>query len=106
MKPYKERLADAQRIYAEGLRRVATLPMPEGQKFAPGTRVRIADDLGEHMRHFHGAGKLATVEYTHAHAYGGKSVDSYSLNVDGIGSNAWYYESQLTPCESDEQTKK
>ena len=94
MMPYVEK---AKRDpYQEGLDRVASTPMPEEQKFPIGARVKIADDLGPMMAHFRGHGKEATVEYTHAHAYGGSSVKSYSLNVDGVGINAWYEEHQLT----------
>ena len=84
--------------YQEGLDRVATTPMPEEQKFPIGARVKIADDLGPQMSHFPGKGKSATVEYAYAHAYGG-SAKSYSLNIDGEGSAAWYEESQLTLIE-------
>ena len=80
--------------YQEGLDRVATTPQPKEQKFPIGTKVRIADDLGQFMSHFT-KGVNATVEYTHAHAYGG-SAKSYSLNIDGKGSTAWYEEHQLT----------
>jgi hypothetical protein len=80
--------------YQEGLDRVATTPQPKEQKFPIGARVRIADDLGQYMSHFI-KGCDATVEYTHAHAYGG-SAKSYSLNIDGVGSTAWYEEHQLT----------
>ena len=88
---YAER---AKGYYKQGLANVANNPMPEGQKFPVGARVRIVKDLGEYMPHFP-SDSLATVEYTYAHAYGGKDVKSYSLIVDGIGSVAWYYEHQL-----------
>lgn len=62
---YKDRLAHAQEIYKAGLQRVQTTPPPEGQKYAPGTRVKIADDLGHGMGHFI-SGKNATINiYTH-----------------------------------------
>lgn len=88
--------------YAEGMNQVATTPEPEGQKYPVGSRVQIASDLGPSMEHFPGAGKFATVEYTYAHAYGGSSVQSYSLNIDGEGSSAWYQESQLTLTQKEE----
>lgn len=81
--------------YADGMNRVATTPEPEGQKFPVGSRVKISSNLGSSMAHFSGAGEIATVEYTYAHAFGGDNVSSYSLNIDGRGSSAWYRESQL-----------
>ena len=85
----------AQAIYEAGMERVANTPMPEGQKFAPGTRVYVAKDLGPMMPHFPND-VTATVQYTHAHAYGGEDIQSYSLMIDGFGSIAWYEEWQLT----------
>lgn len=93
---YQERHAEALEIHRAGLERVKTMPPPNGQKYLPGTRVRIADDLGSSMAHFE-SGKNATVRYTYAHAYGGSDVDSYCLDIDGHGEVSWYYESQLTP---------
>lgn len=84
----------AQEIYADGMSRVATDPEPNGQKFPVGSRVKIKD-LGPGMSNFP-SGLLATVNYTYAHAYGGSDVTSYSLDVDGIGSIAWYEEHQLS----------
>ena len=92
---YAERLQQAEGIYAEGLKRVETTPAPDKQKFPCGSRVRIADDLGGSMRHFT-SGCDATVEYVYAHAYGGNNITSYSLDLDGAGSVAWYHECQLT----------
>lgn len=89
------RLSDATAYYNRGLERVATTPYPEGQKFAPGTRVRIADDLGMFMSRFP-AGVMATVCHTYAHAYGGNDIESYSLDVDGHGNISWYNVNQLT----------
>lgn len=91
-----DRYSQAQATYRAGLERVRTTPPPDGQKFPPGTRVRIADDLGRSMDHFV-RGKNATVKYTHAHAFGGADVQSYCLDIDGIGSVSWYDEWQLTP---------
>ena len=93
---YEERHAQAHGIYAAGLERVKKSPPPKGQKYPPGTRVRIADDLGSTMEHFE-SGKNATVQYTYAHAFGGEDVKSYCLDIDGSGEASWYYESQLTP---------
>lgn len=95
MKSYEERHAAAKSIYAAGLVKVKTTPAPEGQKFPVGCPVRIADDLGCTMRGFT-SGVNATVEYTYAHAYGGTDIKSYSLNIEGKGSTAWYHEHQLT----------
>lgn len=95
---YQQRAAEASAYHQSALRRVAETPPPAGQKFTPGTRVKIADDLGLHMSHFP-AGKLATVLHTYAHAYGGtdeRSVQQYCLDVDGIGGVAWYDECQLS----------
>lgn len=94
---YEQRFAAASAHHQQALRRVAETPPPTGQKFAPGTRVKIADNLGPHMSHFP-AGKLATVEYTYAHAYGTtdkRSLQQYSLDIDDIGGVAWYDECQL-----------
>lgn len=83
-------------VYESGLERVRSTPCPDGQKYKPGTRVRVADDLGSSMSHFC-SGVDATVKYVYAHAYGGSDVKSYCLDVDGVGSVAWYYEHQLEP---------
>jgi len=95
---HEEYHQQAKSIYRAGLSTVANSDPPKGQKFPPGTRVRIADDLGSCMEHFE-KGKNATVEYTYAHAYGGNDVKSYSLNIDGVGSVSWYDECQLTAIE-------
>jgi len=87
--------------HEEGMEKVATTPIPEGQKFPIGTRVKIAEDLGPYMSHFTGKGCLATVQYTYAHAYGGNNVTDYSLNIDGRGSSAWYPEDKLTEVKHD-----
>ncbi len=92
---YERRRADAMACYRSALDRVASEPEPDGQKFPCGSRVRIAEDLGPSMRHFESGGN-ATVEYVYAHAYGCGDVKSYSLDVDGVGSVAWYREHQLT----------
>ena len=89
------KFSEANEIYQRGIFNVKNRPEPDGQKFPIGSRVRISDNLGEYMRSFI-SGKIATVEYTYAHAYGGNDTKSYSLNIDGIGSVAWYTEDQLT----------
>jgi hypothetical protein len=92
---YQQYEQAAKARHEEGLRHVQDSPAPEGQKFPVGARVRIADDLGPSMSHFP-KGRLATVKYTHAHAFGGDDVASYCLDVDGCGSTSWYKEHQLT----------
>ena len=95
MLDFEERERRACRVYEAGLKKVAATPEPGGQKFLNGSRVRIAADLGPSMRHFKSDAN-ATVQYTYAHAYGGGNVKSYSLDIDGYGSCAWYKEHQLT----------
>lgn len=96
----KERVTDSIKNpkltpHEAGMLRLKTEPEPEGQKFKVGSRVRIADDLGESMSHF-SSGVDATVDHTYAHAYGGSDVKSYALDIDGKGFSAWYKENQLT----------
>jgi len=95
---YKQRLAEAVSMHEAGMSKVRDTPCPAGQKFPPGTRVRIADDLGDFMSHFE-SGCMATVLHTYAHAYGGDDISIYSLDIDGVGEVAWYYERQLTLVE-------
>ena len=89
-------VAELKRVNAAALVRVASTPPPDGQRYPPGARVRIADDLGSFMSHFP-CGVDATVRYTYAHAFGGDAVKRYALDVDGYGATAWYDEDQLTP---------
>ena len=86
--------------YERGMERVRTTPEPEGQKFACGSRVRIADDLGPWMWHFP-SGVNATVVYCYDHAFEGGDTDSYCLDVDGEGKISWYKEWQLTAIEEE-----
>jgi hypothetical protein len=92
---FEQRRAEAHSLYKASLQRVKEIPVPQGQKFSSGTRVKIADDLRPSMSHFP-HGKNATVLYTYAHAYGGNDVESYCLDIDGEGETSWYYEDQLT----------
>lgn len=94
---YQKRLSAARGIYEQGLLNVKNNPEPEGQKFSVGSRVYIQENLGESMSHFR-SGCKATVEYVYSHAYpqNGMDIKSYSLNIDGYGSSAWYEEHQLT----------
>lgn len=98
---YEKRREDAKLSYAQGMKKVSETPCPPNQKYPPGTRVWIRTDMDKFspfgpksMSHFD-RGKWATINYTYAHAYGGDNVDSYCLNIDNIGSVAWYYENQL-----------
>ena len=94
---YEERLAQAENAYAQGQDRVHNTPVPEGQKYPPGTCVRIAKNLGRAMAHFP-CDCDAVVLYTYAHAYGGKDVTSYCLSIKG-NEHSWYEEWQLTPLD-------
>lgn len=94
MKTYKQRKPDALRFYRQGKARAKRASNAK-QKFAKGTRVHIAKDLGPGMSHFE-SDLNATVQHSYAQAYGGNDFKSYSLDVDGIGEVAWYDESQLT----------
>lgn len=97
-----EQQSQASAYYAAGLERVKSTPEPAGQKFHCGSRVHIDSDLGFCMSHFP-SDCDATVEYVYAHAYGGDNIISYSLNVDGHGSTAWYYEDQLTSIDNEQE---
>lgn len=93
-----QRAAEANSYVAAAEQWVKDSPPPSGQKFAIGSRVRIADDLGAAMRHFP-HGQDATVLYTYAHAFKCddlRSLSQYALDIDGLGFNAWYDEDQLT----------
>lgn len=100
MKNYEERLKDATSIYEQGIWNVKNTPEPKGQKFPVGSRVYIQKDLGPSMSHFT-SDCYATVEYVYCHAFphNGMDVESYSLDIDGHGSSAWYEENQLTAVE-------
>ena len=91
---YEQRLAGAKSVYEAGLEKVRNTPEPEGQKFHIGERVWIGN-MPSYMSHFRN-NIWATVQYTYAHAYGGSDTKSYSLNIDGFGSSAWYEENQLS----------
>ena len=88
------RFAEASEYYEKGMQRVKDTPEPEGQKFPCGSRVRIADNLGQSMRHFPSSAN-ATVRHVYAHAFGGDNVTSYCLDIDGYGEVSWFHESQL-----------
>lgn len=86
---YQQRLNQASAYYEAALRRVSETPPPEGPRFKPGARVKIAENIGP----FFFGGKTATVKYTYAHAYGStdeRSPQQYCLDIDGIGCVAWY----------------
>lgn len=65
------------------------------QKFHRGDFVRVAKDLGPHMRHFT-ADCNAIVLGSYADQFGGDATDQYALLLEGHGACAWYYEKQLT----------
>ena len=69
------------------------------QKFQKGDWVRVAKDLGPHMRHFTGDCE-AIVIGSYADQYGGNSRDIFTLHLKGRGKSAWYFDSQLTLIES------
>jgi len=91
---HNDRLAYAMTIYQCGQEAVKTHPVPAGQKYPPGTRVRITTP-GERMVLPSLSGRTATVLYTDAHAYGGDDVKSYCLDVDDFGRVAWFKETEL-----------
>ncbi len=64
------------------------------QKFHKGDLVKIADDLGELMRHFK-SGTEAIVDYSYNDRYGGCDTKSYSLTFRNGTTCSWYEESQL-----------
>lgn len=80
---------------------VPETPEPSRQKFPKGARVRIANDLEPSMSHFP-SGVNATVLHTYDQAHGHGDIDSYALDVDGVGFNAWYHERQLTEIIDDD----
>lgn len=93
-----KRNQEAHSYHESSMRRVKVTPPPTGQKFMPGTRVKIAKNLGERMSHFP-SDKMATVQHTYAHAFDRddeRSLKQYCLDIDGIGEVSWYGEDQLT----------
>lgn len=73
-----------------------------GQKYQRYDLVRIAKDLGPHMKHFI-AGKRAIIEHSYNDAHGhdeGKELGKYSVFIEGEGSFSWYHESQLEHLET------
>lgn len=95
MDSYKKRLAEAQMYTALCAANFNSTKTPDNQKFPSGTRVRIANNLGDSMSHFP-SGYNATVLYSYAQMYGGDDTKSYCLNIDNIGQVSWYKEHQLT----------
>jgi len=105
MRSYKDRLADAKRLYA-----VAPKEDQPGQKFPRGSRVHVDDEMPTHMFHFP-KGFEAIINWTYAQKYWGTDVDSYSLIMlddDGSPTNAiaWYHECQLTLLSDDLENGK
>jgi hypothetical protein len=75
--------------------RLKRRPVPVGQKFLPGERVRL-------IRHDHPTegvlqleGKMATVKYTYSHMYGGDDIKSYCLDFDHCGEVSWFQEEDI-----------
>lgn len=70
--------------------------------FGIGSRVRVAKDLPEDMRHFQSPNKVGTVIGRDLvtdfgicdHGY----YAQYKLHLDGIGCSAWYPENTLNIC--------
>lgn len=94
----QQRFAEATARHQDALCRVVETLPPSGQKFQPGERVRIAENLGRHMSHFP-SGVIGTVKYTYAHAFGAtdaRSLRQYCLDIEGMGTASWYDENQLT----------
>ena len=70
------------------------------QKFRKLSRVRVCDEMPDHMSHFD-SGFEAIVEGTYSQLYGGGNIRDYSLyKIDSEGkicnNISWYVESQLT----------
>jgi hypothetical protein len=75
--------------------RLKRRPVPVGQKFLPGERVRL-------IRHDHPTegvlqleGKMATVKYTYSHMYGGDDIKSYCLDFYHCGEVSWFQEEDI-----------
>ncbi len=68
------------------------------QKFKRGDVVRVADDLGDSMQHFHGKGEISHIVGSYKDQYGGgdNGEPSYTLLFTDGGESSWYDESQLT----------
>lgn len=68
-------------------------------KFKCGDRVHIAKDLGPCMQHFPANCNVVVIG-TYASECGYTQEGDhqiYTLDIDGRGPTAWYYEHQLTP---------
>lgn len=70
------------------------------QKFHKYDLVRLTDDLGPYMSHFHGAGEKAIVIGSYSDKFGGSNTDSYTLFFREHGEISWYYEHQITLIKS------
>ena len=67
----------------------------EGQKFAVGDKIHVADEMPSWMSHFR-AGEDATVLYTYGQAHGGNDSDAYFIMFEDGSTSGWYDEVQLT----------
>lgn len=103
----EEKLSFATGIYLASKDRVKNTPVPEGQKFLPGTLVRLRDprdsatklDSLQNFLNWQRAkdpdeGKIAVVLHTYAHAFGGDDVRTYCVEIEGVES-AWFDENWL-----------
>ena len=96
MRLQSTRLLKARETFLKGLERVKNTPTPEGQKYAIGTRVQISENSPTWLQF--PDGRIATVEYTYAHAFGGNDVNLYSLDLNGR-SVAWFHDYELIPID-------
>ncbi len=60
-------------------------PEPKGQKFSRGSKVKVVDSYWPEY-----IGRVATVMYTHAHAFDSDSVENYSLMFDDGCEVSWF----------------
>lgn len=65
------------------------------QKFHTGDRIRIAEEMPIHLKHFP-HDREATVLYSFADKYGRQDEHEYALDVDKRGYVSWYPEDVLT----------
>ena len=69
----------------------------EGQKFAVGDRVKVADEMPSWKAHFR-HGEEATIRYSYGQVYGIEDdVEDYCIEFDDGDESAWYDENELIP---------
>lgn len=96
MKPYSERLADAQAMTAMAKERMKKPVLDSRQKFLAGTEVYVRPIYEGSMLHFT-CDLITRVRGTYAQLYGGsndRNFRDYALDV-----SSWYDEDQLMPTE-------